>query len=258
MPETRSGKPKKQKFLQGAAVLTIGTILVKLIGALYKIPMNRIIGTEGFGHFNVAYSIFNVLLTVSTTGLPIALSRMISEAETLGQRRQVQKIYQTSFRIFLLIGAVCSGAMLIFAPQLASLMRDPDAVYAIAALAPAVLFLCIISSFRGYFQGQQYMTPTAVSQVIEALCKLIVGLGAVFLILNLGYGVAEAAGGAIFGVTSGSVLACVYLFVQYRKKHVVLTAADPEHAGEVHRSHGKAAFEAGSTHYHRLHRSANL
>lgn len=226
MSEHRPEKTRKQGFLQGAAILTMGTILVKLIGALYKIPMNRIIGTEGFGHFNVAYSIFSVLLTVSTAGLPIAVSRMISQANTLGNRRQVQKIFHTSLRIFLIIGVLCSAVMLIFAPQLANWMEDPDAIYAIAVLAPAVLFLCIISSFRGYFQGQQYMTPTAVSQVIEAVVKLVLGLGAVYIVLGLGFGTAEAAGGAIFGVTSGSVLAAVYLLFQYRKKHVRLTAAD--------------------------------
>lgn len=226
MSEHNPVKPKKQGFLQGAAILTLGTILVKLIGALYKIPMNRIIGTEGFGHFNVAYSIFSVLLTVSTAGLPIAVSRMISQANTLGNRRQVQKIFHTSLRIFLVIGALCSAVMLIFAPQLANWMEDPDAIYAIAVLAPAVLFLCIISSFRGYFQGQQYMTPTAVSQVIEAVVKLVLGLGAVYIVLGLGFGTPEAAGGAIFGVTAGSVLAAVYLLFQYRRKHVRLTAAD--------------------------------
>lgn len=228
MAEHSTGKPKKQKFLQGAAVLTMGTILVKIIGALYKIPMNRIIGNEGFGHFNVAYSIFNVLLTISTAGLPIAVSRMVSEASTLGNKRQIQKTFHVSLRIFLIIGAICSAIMLIFAPQLATWMEDPDAVYAIAVLAPAVLFLCIISSFRGYFQGQQYMTPTAVSQVIEAACKLIIGLGAVYVVLGLGYGKPQAAGGAIFGVTMGSVLACVYLFIQYRRKHVRLTKADAD------------------------------
>ncbi len=226
MADRSEGKAKKQGFLQGAAILTIGTLLVKLIGALYKIPMNRIIGTEGFGHFSVAYSIYNVLLMISSTGLPIAVSRMISEANTMGRKRQVQKIYRVSLRLFLVIGVICSGAMLIFAPQLARLMKDPDAVYAISALAPAVLFVCILCSFRGYFQGQQYMTPTAVSQVIEALCKLIIGLGAVFVILHLGFGVAEAAGGAILGVTIGTVFAAVYLFFQYQKKQVRLTHAD--------------------------------
>ena len=91
MPEQDPRKPKKQKFLQGAAILTIGAILVKVIGFLYKVPLNRIIGNEGFGHFNMAYSIFNVLLTISTAGLPIALSRMISEASTLGNKRQIQR-----------------------------------------------------------------------------------------------------------------------------------------------------------------------
>lgn len=228
MANRKTGKATKQNFLEGAAILTIGTIVVKLIGALYKIPMNRIIGTEGFGHFNVAYSIFNVLLTVSTAGLPIAVSRMISEANTLGNRRQVQKIFHTSLRIFLFLGILCSTTMLVFAPQLAAWMEDPDAVYAIATLAPAVLFLCIISAFRGYFQGQQYMTPTAVSQVIEAVIKLVLGLGAVYVILHLGYGKPEAAGGAIFGVTMGSVLAAIYLFIQYRKKRVRITPDEPE------------------------------
>ena len=226
MAEQNPGKNQKQGFLQGAAILTLGTILVKVIGALYKIPMNRIIGTEGFGHFNVAYSIYNVLLMISTTGLPIAVSRMISEANTLGNRRQVQKVYQTSLRLFLMIGIICSGAMLIFAPQLANWMEDPDAVYAIAALAPAVLFVCIICSFRGYFQGQQYMTPTAISQVIEAICKLVVGLGAVFVILHLGFGFAEAAGGAILGVTIGTVFSALYLFFVYRKRRIHLTSQD--------------------------------
>ncbi len=224
--QPKSGKTKKQGFLQGAAILTAGAILVKLIGALYKIPMNRIIGTEGFGHFNVAYNIFNVLLTVSTAGLPIAVSRMVAQANTLGNRRQIQKIFHTSLRIFLIIGIVASAAMFLFARQLANWMGDPDAFYAIAVLSPAVLFLCIVSAFRGYFQGQQYMTPTAISQIIEAVAKLVLGLGAVFLVLRLGFGKPEAAAGAIFGVTVGTILSAAFLLIQYRKKHVRLTAED--------------------------------
>ena len=226
MAEHKSHGAKKQNFLQGAAILTVGTLLVKLIGALYKIPMNRIIGTEGFGHFNVAYSIYNVLLMISSTGLPIAVSKMVSEASTLGHRRQVQKVFRVSMMIFLAIGTICTAAMLIFAPQLANIMRDPDAIWAIAALAPSVLFACIICPIRGYFQGQQYMTPTAISQIIEAVCKLVVGLGAVYLILGVGFGVAEAAGGAILGVTMGTVVAAVYLYICYRKRRIRLSPAD--------------------------------
>ena len=163
---------KKQSFLGGAAVLALATAVVKLIGMFFKIPLQMVIHEAGYGYFTTAYDIYSVLLMISTTGLPVAMSRMISEANTLGRKQQVQKIYKVSLRLFLIVGIICSGAMLIFAPQLANLMRDADAVYAIAALAPAVLFVCIICSFRGYFQGQQYMTPTAVSQVIEALCKL--------------------------------------------------------------------------------------
>ena len=227
MPDQVSRKPKKQKFLQGAAILTMAAVLVKIMGAPYKIVMNRVVGPEGFGHFNNAYSIFNVLLTISTAGLPIALSRMISEAGALGNRRQIQKTYRVTLGIFMGLGIVCSGLMLIFAPQLARFMRDPDAVYAIAALAPSVFFLCLVSAFRGYFQGQQYMTPTAVSQVIEAMAKLIVGLGMVYVVLRVMHlGESQAAGGAILGVTIGSVLAAVYLFFVYQHRHVVLTEAD--------------------------------
>ena len=228
MADRMTGKPKAQKFLHGAAILTAGIILTKVLGALYKIPLNRIIGTEGFGHFNMAYSIFNVLLTISTAGLPIALSRMISEASAMGNRRGIQHIYHVSLRIFLAIGMVCSTLMLLLAPQLAALMRDPDAVYSIAALAPSVLLLCLAASLRGYFQGQQYMTPTAVSQILESLSKVVIGLAAVLLVRRLDFGIPQAAGAAILGVTAGSALSVVYLVLVYRKKRIRLSDADPE------------------------------
>ena len=155
---------RKQGFLQGAAILTLGAILAKVIGALFKIPLTRFITTEGAGHFNVAYNIYIVLLNISSTGLPVAVSRLISEANTLGKRRQVQSIHRVSVMLFLLIGLVCGGAMFFGAQAIANWMRDPEAVYAIAVLAPAALFVSVCSAFRGYFQGQQYMTPTAVAQ----------------------------------------------------------------------------------------------
>lgn len=214
---------RKQGFLQGAVILTVGAILAKVIGALFKIPLTRFITTEGAGHFNVAYNIYIVLLNVSSTGLPVAVSRLISEANTLGRRRQVQAIHRVSVLLFLAIGLVCGGAMLFGAQAIANWMRDPDAVWAIAVLAPAALFVSVCSAFRGYFQGQQYMTPTAVAQVLEALSKLLIGLAAVWLAIRAGWGYPMAAGASISGVTAGSVLGCLYFVSQYRRHRIRLT-----------------------------------
>ena len=207
----------RQGFLHGAFILTVGAMLAKIVGALFKIPLTRLIGTEGAGHFNAAYNIYIVLLNVSSTGLPLAVSRLISEADALKQTDAIQCIRRVSLRLFLLIGGVCSIGMFFGAGLLANWIRDPEAVYAIRVLAPAVLFVCISSSFRGYFQGQQYMTPTAAAQVLEALSKLILGLGAVLAARSLGWNIPRIAGAAITGVTLGAGLGSAYFYLEYRK-----------------------------------------
>lgn len=213
---------KKQSFLHGAAILALATAIVKVIGAFYKIPMVRIIGNQGYTYFLAAYDIYSVLLTISTAGLPVAMSRMISEAQTLGNHAQIKRVYKASLYVFLTIGIIGSAGMLLFCKQLAAFMSAPNAWIAIAALGPAVLFVCIISSYRGFFQGQSMMTPTAVSQVIEALCKLFIGLALAWLVIRSGYGSEYAAGGAIAGVTIGIVLSFLYLFVQHRRATAAL------------------------------------
>lgn len=207
----------RQGFLHGAVILTAGAILAKIVGALFKIPLTRIIGTEGAGHFNAAYNIYIVLLNISSTGLPLAVSRLISEADALKQPERLHAVRRMSLMLFWLIGTVSGIGMFFGADVLAGLIRDPEAVYAIRILSPAVLFVCISSSFRGYFQGLQYMTPTAVAQVLEALCKLLIGLAAVIVTQRLGWHVAQTAGAAITGVTIGAGLGCGYFYLQYRK-----------------------------------------
>lgn len=207
---------KRQSFLHGAAVLALATFIVKLIGACYKIPLGNIIGDAGYGYFTTAYDIYSVLLTISTAGLPVAMSRMISEAQALGNSAQIKRVYKASLYVFLTIGIVGSGGMLLFCRQLAAFMRSPDSWASIAALAPAVLFVCIISSYRGFFQGQRDMTPTSVSQVFEALCKLFIGLAAAWLVMKQTNDVVLAAGGAILGVTVGTVISALYLGVKHR------------------------------------------
>ena len=236
---------KKQTFLQGTAVLAMATVLVKLMGFLFKVPLNNIIGEDGFGYFNTAYDVYNVLLMISTTGLPVAMSRMISQAQTLGNHAQIKRIYRTSLYVFLTIGMVGSLGMLFFCHQLSVMVTTNENSWAaIAALAPCVLLICLVSAYRGFFQGQSNMTPTSVSQIFEAVTRLVVGLGLAWLVMKLtgeayvrmqgivlapgetaqDYGdITLAAGGAILGVTLGSLISVVYLHHKFRQSNQILS-----------------------------------
>ena len=172
---------KKQNFLQGTALLAMATAIVKVIGAIYKIPLNAIIGKQGFSYYSTAYEIYNVLLMISTAGLPVAMSRMISQASSLDHNNRIRRIYTTARSIFLGLGIAGSLLMTLFCRQLAQFQNQPDAWAAIGALGPCVLLICIMSTFRGFFQGHSNMLPTSVSQVIEAVVKLIVGMLAALL-----------------------------------------------------------------------------
>ena len=215
---------KKQTFLGGAAVLALAVAIVKVLGAFYKIPLNRLIGDEGFGYFNTAYDIYSVLLMVSTTGLPVAMSRMIAEAKTLGQTRQIRQIFQTSMLVFLGLGVVGTAGMALLCRQLAAVMSQSESWFAILCLSPAVLFICLISAERGFFQGQGNMVPTSVSQVMEAICKLVVGLSLAYILNKATGKMSYAAGGAILGVTLGTVISTVYLSFKRRRAAAGLEA----------------------------------
>ena len=214
-----SESQKKQNFLQGTALLAMATAIVKVIGALYKIPLNAIIGEQGFGYFNTAYEIYNVLLMISTAGLPVAMSRMISQASSLEHYGQVRRIYATARGIFLALGIAGSFLMTVFCRQLAEFQNQPDAWAAIGCLGPCVLLICVMSTFRGFFQGQSNMLPTSISQVLEAVTKLIVGMIAALALLKFTSSIPLAAGGAILGVTASCLLSSIYLFGCFRKSY---------------------------------------
>ena len=212
-----SESPKKQNFLYGTAMLAMATAIVKIIGAIYKIPLNAIIGKQGFSYYSTAYEIYNVLLMISTAGLPVAMSRMISQASSLGHYNQVRRIFSTARALFLGLGITGSLLMTLFCRQLAEFQNQPDAWAAIGALGPCVLLICVMSTFRGFFQGQSNMLPTSVSQVIEAVVKLIVGMAAAVAIIYFTKSVSLAAGGAILGVTISCLVSAVYLYSRFRK-----------------------------------------
>ena len=210
---------KKQNFLHGAAWLAMATVIVKIIGALYKLPMNMIIGAEGYAYFSTAYDIYAVLMTLSTAGLPVAVSRMVSQNYTLGHYNRLRQVYRVARNVFLVLGTVFGLFMALGCVQLAEALNQPDAWLSIMCLSPCLLIMCFSAPCKGFFNGQSNMRPSSVSQVLEAFFKLVVGLVLAYIIKEITGNIAYAAGGAILGVTCGSFISMLYLRIKFGKSY---------------------------------------
>ena len=205
---------QSQNFLGGVAVLAAAAVIVKLISAVYKIPLGNILDDEGMGHFNMAYNVYNFLLQLSTAGFPLALSKLTSEALALGRGNQVRRQFRVAAGLFFVLGLTASAIMFFGAAPLSELMHDSLAYYPIRVLSPAGFFVCLIGCCRGYTQGRGNMVPTGLSQILEAACKLVVGLGLAWYVMKVLRAPVEiGAAAAIFGVTTGSVVAMLVLGV---------------------------------------------
>lgn len=233
-------KDKSQSLLNGALVLVVATVLVKVIGALFKIPLSMLIGEVGRGYFNTAYEIYTPLYSISMAGLPIAVSRMVAKERSLGNFRDVRMIRRVATRLFLLTGAVGTVLMFIIAyPYTKYVVGYTENIYCVLAIAPSIFFCCCMSTYRGYYEGLQNMMPTAISQVIEAFSKLFIGLGATYVFLKIqldnfangkpvmGTVYTEeadalsalypyAAATAVLGVTIGTVLGFIFLMIRHK------------------------------------------
>lgn len=232
-----SNSEKKSTFFGGAAILAVSAILVKVIGAIYRIPLGNILPNDVMADYNSAYNIYNVFMTISTVGLPVALSKTISEANTLGRYNQVRKIFRVAFYAFLLIGLVGFFCMTVLAAPLSELvLSNPKAVYCVLALSPSVLCVCVVSAFRGYFQGHFNMIPTGVSQVIEAFFKLVIGLALAAYLVYIAAKPEFGSVGAIIGISIGSIVALLYILMKYmRTRREDRTVADdrPDTSGKI-------------------------
>ena len=208
---------KKQNFIQGAVILMVASLVVKIIGAFFQIPLQNLIGGESspaFGLFSAAYRIYTAMLVISTVGLPAALSKMVAEATACGREREVRRIVRVAAGIFIPVGLLATVILFCGADTFAAWIKNPDAELAVMAIAPSVLMVSILSVFRGYYQGHANMVPTAVSQVIEAMGKLFVGLGLAWYAKQLGMDDPQTAAMAVLGVTMGEVAAAAYMLVQ--------------------------------------------
>ena len=212
-------KPKEQNFLHGAVILTAGVIITKILGAIYKIPLGNILGDDGYAYFYSAYSVYNVFLTMTTAGLPVAMSRMVAEAHEQGHYMQVRRTFSVSWWTFLVIGFISACIMFLFPQQLANLLDRPEAAASIYTIAPGILFVCVVSAYRGYCQGHKNMTPTTIGQVIEVLVKVIVGLALAIFFVRQGRTVEIACSGATFGVTVGGFAVLIYMYLYKRRNY---------------------------------------
>lgn len=204
----------KKVFFSGVLLLSASTVLVKIIGLLYKIPMLSYLGSEGMGYFHSAYELYALFCIIATAGLPVALSVLISEALAKGNGSTVKRIYRVAFTVFLCIGVCGTLVMWIFADTFCTWIKSENAYVCIVAISPTLFFVCVSSAVRGYFQGYQKMLPTAISQLIEAVGKLVFGLLFARAALERGADTPHIAAAAGWGLTLGSALATVYLLIE--------------------------------------------
>lgn len=232
---------KKQSFLQGALILSIAAILTKIIGALFfKIPLQNI-NMTAYGYFSTAFDVYVPLYTVSTCGFPVAVSRMVSESLTLGRFRDLRVIHRVANRVFLITGSVGTVLMLIAAFLYPNFVNMPDMKLTMLIMAPSILFCCMVSAYRGVYEGSRNMYPTAISQTLEAVGKLIFGISLAAGALQFGqwefshgrpvyghmaatsaqslsYSLPYIAAGSMVGVTAGSFVSLFYLIIRYSHK----------------------------------------
>ena len=208
---------KKQNFIQGAFILMLASLLVKVIGAFFQIPLLNMIGgkdSPAFGMFSAAYRVYTAMLMISTVGVPAALAKMVAEATARGREHEVRRTVRVAGSIFIPLGAVCSVVLFLGAGTFASWIKSADSRLAVMAIAPSVLMVAVLAVFRGYYQGRSNMVPTAVSQVIESLGKLFIGLGLAYYAVQHNFSDQAVAAMTVLGVTIGEVAAAVYMLIQ--------------------------------------------
>lgn len=225
----------RDTFLKGALILTVAGVLVKVIGSVNRILLSRLLGGEGVGLYQMAYPIYLLALSISSAGIPVAISIIVAEKVARGDFRGANRVFRVSLVMLGVTGVLFTFLLYYGAGWLieARFVRDPRAYYAIAALAPAIFFVTVLSSYRGYFQGLQEMTPTAVSQIVEQLFRVVTMIAFAYLLLP--HGLEYAAAGASFGAGPGAaagLLVLIFFYLRQRPKLRRRMESQPEMSQE--------------------------
>ena len=212
----------KKSFIKGAAILGVAGIIIKILGALYRIPLANLLTDEGMGYYQSSYPIYVMLFALSTAGIPTALAKLVAEKRAKKDYKGEGRVFHIAFICMVILGIVSSFVMFFGAKYFVKLINNPNAYWAMVALTPACFFVPVMSAFRGYFQGRQEMTPLAISQIFEQLFRITLGLITVYFLLD--YGNSVAAGGAAFGSSYGGIFGFLIIYILYLRKRKVIIA----------------------------------
>jgi len=206
----------KKSFMQGAVVLAAAGIIIKVLGAFFRIPLANMIGTQGMAYYQAAYPVYVFFMMLATAGIPVAISRMVSERIASGHHYAAHKVFRTSLYLLLSIGLASFSLCFFGAGKIVEIINMEGALYTMRAIAPALLFVSVMAAYRGYFQGMQNMKPTATSQIVEQLFRVGLGLSLAYVLMKAG--TMEASAGAASGATAGGIAGLITVAIIYLKR----------------------------------------
>ena len=215
-------------------LLAASGMIAKILGAIYRIPLTNLLGAEGIGMYQLVFPVYALMLTISSGGIPTAISRLVSENKTIGDGDKVAKIMKSAFVLLFGLGAVSMLIMFLISAPLATLQNNYSIRYAYYVVAPAILIVAISAYFKGWFQGNMNMLPTAISQIAEQAFKMIFGL--LFAYLLLPQGVINAVVGALIGLTLAeflSMLIMALLFIANKGKAIPKVSLDLDNTKNI-------------------------
>ena len=222
---------KKNSFIEGTIVATLGILLVKVIGVIYVIPFNAIIGEQGGALYGYGYNIYQLFLGISSAGFPFAISKITSEYNALGYKKAIRDTYKLSLKLISLISILMFILLFVFAPQIGKLIIGSstggntyqDIAFVIRMVSFAILVIPFLSVTKGFLQGYKYITPYSVSQVIEQVIRVLVILvGSYACIKVLDLPLKYAVGVAMLGAFFGGLVAYIYLRIKIKRAKLLL------------------------------------
>lgn len=216
VPESKeSTKSASATLMKGATVLAIAGIISKVFGAIFRIPLTNMIGAEGQSYYSAAYPVYQLFFVIATAGFPVAISRMVSERIAKGDYINAHRAYKLALKVSAILGVISFAIMFIGAGAIARFYKNPGAEASMRAVSFALLFTPFLASLRGYFQGRQEMKPTALTEIVEQMARVVVGLSLAFAFYKTS--LENAAAGATFGASAGVIVALGVMIVIYRR-----------------------------------------